>query len=146
MLLTACSWFSNHSDLTFPEAEKAGYVVSGPGGLSNIGKLEEFHQSVQNKLKGQISIAQYTVEGDPIFIDLDFNGQTIKYTYDNSWDAFGGQGKGVRTVTCEVMNKRTGSYGESNGTVYTLDQCNRDIGYSDTEKKEYFLLFVPQKQ
>src|SRR5690242_9269927 len=69
IILTACSWFSNHSDLTFPEAEKAGYVVSGPGGLSNIGKLEEFHQNVQKKLKSQVRIARYTDEGDPIFID-----------------------------------------------------------------------------
>ncbi|QYR21237.1 DUF4362 domain-containing protein [Paenibacillus sp. sptzw28] len=146
IMLTACSLFSNHSDLTFHEAEKAGYVVSGPGGLSGIRKLEEFHQNVQNKLKSQVSIAQYTDEGDPIYTDLDFNGEAIKYTYDNSWDAFGGQGKGVRTATCKAIIKRTGPYGEANGTVYLLSQCNRDIGYSDPDRKEYFLLFVPQMQ
>jgi hypothetical protein len=151
IILTACNStkpnsVSSHSDLTFSEAEKAGYVVSGPGGLPSVEKLEEFYNNFQNQLKSQLSIARFTDEGDPIFIDLDFNGESIKYTYDNSWDKFGGQEKGVKKTNCEVITKRTGSYGEDYGTEYLLSKCNDDIGYSDPEQKEYLLLFISQKQ
>ncbi|QJD88623.1 DUF4362 domain-containing protein [Cohnella herbarum] len=30
-------------------------------------------------------IVRYTDEGDPIYVDLDFDGENIEYTYDNSW-------------------------------------------------------------
>ncbi|RKP55048.1 DUF4362 domain-containing protein [Cohnella endophytica] len=151
ILLTACNStkpnsVSSHSDLTISEAEKAGYVVSGPGGLSGVEKLEEFYHKFQNRIKSQLSIARYTDEGDPLFIDLDFNGESIKYTYDNSWDKFGGQEKGVKATNCEVITTRTGLYGETYGTQFLLNKCNDDIGYSDPEQKEYLLLFVTQKQ
>ncbi|QHW31815.1 DUF4362 domain-containing protein [Paenibacillus rhizovicinus] len=135
---------SGHTDMTFKDADKAGYVVAGPGGYFNVEKLEAFYQAVQDRQKSQLSIARYTDEGDPIFVDLDFDGQSIDYVYDTSWDAFGGQDKGVRKTKCEVINKRTGAYGEDYGTTYVLSKCAADIGYSDSEKKEYHLLFISQ--
>jgi hypothetical protein len=135
---------SGHSDMSVSEAEQAGYVVAGPGGVANEGKLEKFYQNFNSGSKDQLTLVHFTDEGDPIFVDLSYNGEQIGYTYDNSWDAFGGQGKGVKKTNCGVITKRTGPYGEAYGTVYVLGKCTDDIGYSDPEK-EYFLLFVPRK-
>lgn len=32
------------------------------------------------------------------------------------------------------------------GTEYNLKDCSDDIGYSDLQNKEYFLLFIEQKK
>ncbi|WP_422660609.1 DUF4362 domain-containing protein [Paenibacillus sp. EC2-1] len=128
--------------MSFREAKSEGYVVTGPSGLANVDRLEEFYEDVQNKVKNRITIAHYTDEGDPIYIDLEFDGEKFIYVYDNTWDAFGGQDKGVNEATCTELGKRVGPYGNLNGTEYYLTSCKDDVGYSSPEKKEYYLLFV----
>ncbi|AZS16548.1 DUF4362 domain-containing protein [Paenibacillus lutimineralis] len=137
---------SSHSKLSFQQAKRQGYVVVGPPGLANVNKLEKFYEDYLNKTSCLVALAHYTDEGDPIFIDLEFNGEEILYTYDNSWDGFGGQNKGVQHTTCTQMNKRTGPRGERKGTEYYLNSCNDDIGYSDPVQKEYFLMFIDDKE
>lgn len=137
---------SSHSKLSFQQAQRQGYVVAGPPGLANVNKLEKFYEDYLNKTSSLVALAHYTDEGDPIFIDLEFNGEEILYTYDNSWDGFGGQNKGVQHTTCTQMNKRTGPRGERKGTEYYLNSCNDDIGYSDPVQKEYFLMFIDDKE
>lgn len=133
---------SLHSNLSFGEAKEQGYVVAGPSGLANVDKMEKFFEDYQNKNKSKITLARYTDEGDPIFVDLEFDGERIVYAYDNTWDEFGGQDKGVRETTCTQMGKRSGPRADQIGTEYYLTSCSEDVGYSDPEKKEYFLLFV----
>ncbi|MNP36001.1 hypothetical protein D3C76_1293570 [compost metagenome] len=130
--------------MSYREAQDQGYVVAGPSGLANVDKLIDFFEDYQNKKNSSITLARYTDEGDPIYVDLEFDGKEILYTYDNSWDGFGGQNTGVRNTSCSQMGKRTGLRVDSNGTEYYLTSCNDDIGYSDQEKQEYFLLFVKQ--
>ncbi|WP_208914034.1 DUF4362 domain-containing protein [Paenibacillus uliginis] len=81
-------------------SNRVGYVVAGPPGLVNVDKLEKFYDDYLNKTSSRVALARYTDEGDPIYIDLEFNGEEILYTYDNSWDGFGGQNKGVQKTTC----------------------------------------------
>ncbi|WMT39606.1 DUF4362 domain-containing protein [Paenibacillus sp. D2_2] len=80
---------SLHSKLSFEKAQRQGYVVVGPPGLANMDKLEKFYEDYLNKTSSSVALARYTDEGDPIFVDLEFNGEEILYTYDNSWDGFG---------------------------------------------------------
>lgn len=149
LLLSACNsqseptkLESSHSDLSYGEATNQGYVVAGPAGLANVAKLEAFFDDYRSKRKNSVKIARYTDEGDPIYVDLDFDGEYIGYTYDNSWDGFGGQDKGVRKTSCKEMGQRIGPRGDKTGTEYYLSSCEDNIGYSDVEKKEYFILFV----
>ncbi|GGF92713.1 DUF4362 domain-containing protein [Paenibacillus aceti] len=137
---------SSHSKLYFLQAKKQGYVVAGPPGLANVDKLEKFYEEYLNQISSTVALAHYTDEGDPIYVDLEFNGEEILYTYDNSWDGFGGQNKGVRKTTCTQMNKRTGPRGDRNGTEYYLTSCKEDIGYSDPDREEYFLMFIDDKE
>lgn len=146
IVLTSCNSNnivdSSHKNMSFREAKDQGYVAAGPSGLANVDRLEEFFEGYQNKKKSSITIAQYTDEGDPIYVDLKYDGKEILYTYDNSWDSFGGQNRGVQFTSCSQMGKRTGPRGDSYGTEYYLTSCKDYIGYSNQEKQEYFLLFV----
>jgi hypothetical protein len=149
ILLSSCSSQSpntkvesKHSDLSLDNAVSQGYVVAGPSGLANVDKLEAFFEDYKSNKKSRITLARYTDEGDPIYVDLDYDGENIMYTYDNSWDAFGGQDKGVRKTSCNEMGQRIGPRGEQTGIEYYLSSCKDNIGYSDVEKKEYYLLFV----
>jgi len=133
---------SLHSDLSAKDAATKGYIIAGPSGVTNVSKLEKFYEDYLNKTRNSITLARYTDEGDPIYVDLELDGEEILYTYDNSWDEFGGQNKGVRKTCCTQMGIRTGPRADSNGTEYFLTSCRDDIGYSDLDKKEYFLLFI----
>jgi hypothetical protein len=125
-------------------AQKAGYVTTGPGGTANVDKLEAFYNDFNQKQNSQITIVHYTDEGDPVYLDLNYDGQTITYVYDNSWDGFGGEDKGVKETTCNMISLRTGSY-ETYGAEYFLSGCNADIGFSDPDKGEYHLFFLEEK-
>jgi hypothetical protein len=149
ILLSACSSEPNnkmndslHSDLSSQDAAAKGYIVAGPSGFANVFKLENFYEDYLNKTRNCITLARYTDEGDPIYVDLEFDGEEILYTYDNTWDGFGGQNKGVRKTSCTQMGIRTGPRADRNGTEYFMTSCRDDIGYSDLDKKEYFLLFI----
>lgn len=70
ILLSSCSSQPNlnepksqHTDLSYPEAEKRGYVVAGPSGVANVDLLENFFQDYQNKKTNKVTIARYTDEG-----------------------------------------------------------------------------------
>jgi len=151
LAVTACQSSSGgkiksaYPDLTSREAEKAGYVVAGPGGDFNIDKMEAFYTDYEAGTASKVVIVRYTDEGDPVYAGLDFDGESVAYTYDNSWDAFGGQDKGIKQTQCDTVAKQVGPYGEQEGILFTLSGCKEDIGYSDPENKSYFLLFVPDK-
>lgn len=149
LLLTACgadqeiSNLSSHKNLSSQEATQAGYVVAGPGGIANTNKLEGFYDDVQNNRISQVTIVRYTDEGDPIFVDLSYDEDSITYRHDNTWDAFGGQDKDVRTTACKTISKRDFRRDNEHGTEYYLTDCIDDIGYSDPANKEFLLLVIP---
>lgn len=147
IVLSSCSLepktnLSLHSDMSSDEAKEQDFVVAGPSGVVNVDRIEKFFEDYRNKKRNKITLARYTDEGDPIYVDLDFDGEKILYAYDNTWDEFGGQDKGVRKTTCTQMGTRTGSRADRNGTEYYLTSCKDDVGYSDPVNSEYFLLFV----
>ncbi len=149
VVLTGCgdsgsgSRASSHTDLNFREAEQAGYVTIGPGGAANIGKLEDFLRDYQGKMSSELTVVHYTDEGDPIYLDLSYDGQAIRYVYDNTWDAFGGK-REVRETACLTFAKRTGSYGVTYGTEYYVTDCEDDIGYSRQGSGEYHIFFIEE--
>jgi hypothetical protein len=147
VVLTGCGGngtrASSHTDLDFREAEQAGYVTIGPGGAANVGKLEDFLRDYQGKKSSELTVVHYTDEGDPIYLDLSYDGQAVRYVYDNTWDAFGGR-KGVKETTCRTFAKRTGSYGITYGTEYYVSDCADDIGYSRRGSGEYHIYFIEE--
>ncbi|MBO0588808.1 DUF4362 domain-containing protein [Sporosarcina sp. E16_8] len=100
---------------------------------SNLDKLLKFIQNVENGNEDTIHIVRRTTEGDPIFDTLDYNGESIKYSHDNSKDKFGGSDKGVTNTTCTDL----GSENTEKGIKYSLTGCSSNIGkYFDFEIPE----------
>lgn len=150
MLLTSCELANRkngaiHPELNFMEASDEGFVVVGPAGQYNVAKMEEFFQKYQNSKKAQVTLARYTTEGNPIYIDLEFNGKQINYTYDNSWDHFGGNDKGPRETSCQEINKRNITGTDGNGSEYYLTTCKDIIGYYNSDFTEYLIVFIDER-
>lgn len=100
---------------------------------NNLDKLEGFIVNVENGKEDKIRIVRRTIEGDPIFDTLDYNGENIKYTYDNSQDKFGGSDKGTESGTCENLESEKSEM----GFKYYLTKCSSETGkYFDFEIPE----------
>jgi len=106
------------------EAITNGDVVNLQGKISNLDKFERFVANVESGKKDKIRITMYTDEGDPIFRNLDYNGEKIQYTYDNSQDAFAGSDKGKQSTTCSKIEKKD----IDKGVEYRLSGCSSEVG------------------
>lgn len=118
LIFTACKGYQPE------EAIKNGDIVNLHGKISNLDKFERFIANVESGKKDEIRIAMYTIEGDPIFYNLNYNGVKIKYTYDNSQDAHGGSDKGKRSTSCTKIQKEI----VEQGIKYNLSECSSDVG------------------
>lgn len=107
IMLIACS----HNDGAYnsEEAIEQGDVVY-QNGFKNIERLEAFIENMEKKKVDSVRITAYTHEGDPIFQDLHYNGKAIEYRYDNSFDQFAGEEKGVKTDICNTIIKKDQEY------------------------------------
>lgn len=117
------------------EAEKRGDIVDLHGMIRNEQRLEEFLSNVQKGRKDKVRITQYTVEADPVFHDLSYDGNSIRYRFDNSQDAYG-DGK-VRTSSCSGLSNDTVTEHYASGdielTEYKLTGCtgkNAELAHS----------------
>lgn len=92
-------------------------IVETHGSLENIERLDKFITNVEKGLKDKVRLVRYTIEGDPIFHDFDYNGENLVYTHDSSEDEYG-SGE-VETFTCKKIEKQE----TSTQTTYTLNGC-----------------------
>jgi hypothetical protein len=79
-IISACS----SKSYNYETAIKNGDVVDLHGKVNNAERLEKFYGNISLTIKDKIRITQFTIEGDPLFYDFEYNGKEIKYTYDNS--------------------------------------------------------------
>ncbi|SFG17405.1 protein of unknown function [Halobacillus alkaliphilus] len=94
--------------------------------------LDAFIQNVQQGTVDEVHIVRRTTEGDPIFIDLIFNGEEINYKHDNRRDKLGnGQ---ITTKTCQSIDKE-----EQGGTLAYQLTCGheRSVEVYQTAYNEY---------
>ncbi|ANU21979.1 DUF4362 domain-containing protein [Planococcus donghaensis] len=122
IFLSACNPVKD-SDIEFEQGEI----------ITNSEKFEAFIENLKNGKEDKIRIVQRTTEGDPIFDTLDYNGENITYTYDNSHDEHGGLNKGTQSGTCENLDSEQ----SENGRIYRLSGCSSEIGkYFELEVSE----------
>ncbi|MCD7035242.1 DUF4362 domain-containing protein [Metabacillus sp. GX 13764] len=99
LLLAACS-----TKYSSDEAIKKGDVVLLVRKVENLDKFQDFLKNLSTKRKSKIRITAYTIEGDPIYTDLEYNGKDLLVSYDNTNDAYGG---GVKeTVQCSSLQEK----------------------------------------
>ncbi|HCX51904.1 MAG TPA: hypothetical protein DG757_23440 [Bacillus sp. (in: Bacteria)] len=125
---------------SYTEPNKASHneVIDRHGQVENMERLDSFVERVQAKSKDKVRLIRYTIEGDPIYHDLDFDGTTLTLTYDTTEDKFG-QGE-VTSYKCKSIQKQE----SDTETKYTLEGCPKEymgellyISH-DVEQQDYF--------
>lgn len=127
-IVVGCQQKSNINNPKKPyrseEAIKNGDVVNLHGKISNLDKFNDFMRNMETGVKDRIRITMYTIEGDPIFYNLDYDGKEIHYMFDNSQDGYGGSGKGVKRTACSNIENRS----TETEVEYRLSKCSSDVG------------------
>ncbi|WP_068775732.1 DUF4362 domain-containing protein [Paenibacillus sp. FJAT-26967] len=109
-------------------AVQNGDVVYNRSRLANLDKWDRFLNNLKNKKEDHIRLVSYTIEGDAILDELNFNGTRIKYTHDSTRDNFG---SGIKETTfCRSMDIKAKELKDV-GLVYVLNNCeSEEIGSS----------------
>jgi hypothetical protein len=118
---------------TSVQAEQNGDIVNMHGKLLNLDKWDTFLTNIQRGTIDQVQVTNYTTEGDPIFYNLNFIGESIEYTFDTTMDAFGTPQR--VSIFCE----RIESQDTDEGTQYSLAGCQGNKGIEET-----FGLVIPK--
>jgi hypothetical protein len=103
---------------------KNNEIINIHGNVKNLDRLDLFVENVATKKSDDIKITHYTIEGDPIYDEVTFDGKQLSITNDNSEDKFG-SGE-IFTYTCKSMTKN-----ESETELeYLLTYCKTPDGNS----------------
>ncbi len=105
-------------------AEKNGDVIQGPGGTINIQVWHRFMEQVEQAHPASVQLALYTAEGDPIFHNLEYDGRSIHYLFDNSEDGYGSPDKVFDTCERILSEPRRVEKSGWTGAVYRLAGCS----------------------
>jgi hypothetical protein len=115
---------------TREQAIANGDIVVELGRKSNLDRWKQFVESVrEGGASGEAHITDYTIEGQPIFRDLIYDGQAIRYTYDNRMDSFGTPTR--VTTYCKALDQE--------GTEFSLSKCDSEgleFRFSTAETEE----------
>lgn|GEM_PF-1177858 len=105
------------------KAAANGDVVNVHGKLQNLDEWKLFLANLDAGIPDQVRITQYTIEGDPIFYELVYDGaEVIKYTFDNSKDAFGSD-QGRPSTSCRAIELKED---KEHGSYYKLIGCDNE--------------------
>ncbi|CAG9607205.1 DUF4362 domain-containing protein [Pseudoneobacillus rhizosphaerae] len=99
-------------------------IVNMHGNVKNLNRLDFFVENVTAKKSDEVKITHYTIEGDPIYDTVTFDGKQLKITNDNSEDKFG-SGE-IFTYTCKNLTKNE----SETGLEYLLIDCKAPDGSS----------------
>lgn len=125
---------SNDNSYGSEEAIKRGDVVSLNDGVYNLDIFKDFLKSVSNHNKSSVRITHFTIEGDPIYIDLEFDGEKFKYRKDQLNDKNIGDNSEVNNDSCKDMEKKE----EGEKVLFSLSGCD------SVSNKTYPLISVQQ--
>jgi hypothetical protein len=80
-------------------------VVDTHGSIRNFGNMDEFLRQAKTGAPAALRVTRYTVEGDPIYLDLTASEGKIQVRYDNSKDKFAGSGQREQVNSCDRLEK-----------------------------------------
>ncbi|NQX48511.1 DUF4362 domain-containing protein [Paenibacillus tritici] len=123
ILATGCSLFESggSSAISHKIDPEADVISSNGGGISNLDKLDNFME----RGSGSQRVVHYTIEGDPVFTELRYEGGRLELSYDTTEDAFGSHE--VKTYSCNELVRRE----EKHQLRYSLKGCEGDMGDGD---------------
>jgi PBP1b-binding outer membrane lipoprotein LpoB len=108
LLMSGCSYNPSDED-----------IVDTHDQITNLDKFMTFIKNVNDRKEDKIRVVRYTIEGDPMLHDLDYDGEIITSTTDTTRDEYG---KGsVITADCTSIDVIE----TIEGTEYNLSGCNK---------------------
>lgn len=96
-------------------------VVDWNGDSEHFERFEAFKANTEKGKKDKLVIVQYTTEGDPIFLELQYDGAVFKSTLDTSRDTYGSGEIYHNTCTSIEVVERT------DRTEYVLEGCEEQM-------------------
>lgn len=116
MQITGCSQEPVSNNLSaLPTADMIKSYNSGE--VKNLERFQQFTEKIVGQERDHIRIIHYTTEGDPIYYDLNFNGEEIAFTVDSSQDQYG-SGEMAEVICTELAAAES-----IEGMDYFLDGC-----------------------
>lgn len=91
--------------------------------IENMERFQAFYSNIQAAQKDQVRIIQYTTEGEPIYTDVVYEGQTFHVKIDDSQDTY--SDKKVINTTCKELN----AIEVESRTDYFVNQCENNERY-----------------
>ncbi|HOJ09358.1 MAG TPA: M56 family metallopeptidase [Clostridiales bacterium] len=132
--------FAEYPENYSPEqGEKSGMfvVVHGKVFGNSLSIMEKFLLHTKQNEPSDIKILQYTEEGDPIFIDVSYDGTSYQVLTDSSRDKFGGEeAKQMRIAIADYL---TVFRDASMTYIYLTDSQNVTLEYAQSGSTEYGL-------
>jgi|GEM_PF-1802730 len=116
------------------QAMDNGDVVLSLGGIANREIWDKFVTAVQKKNAATVQLTTYTIEGSPIFNNLEYGdqGEFIRHRFDTTHDPMGMPLKSVEFCK-ELVAAQT-----EQGIEYRLNGCGK--GYAQ-ESETFYVLF-----
>ena len=105
------------------------YVISGGEAVSGQDLYDSFAQNVDNGIPDDITIVNFTAEGDPIYGYLYYDGSTFTYTEDCSRDKYAGDLSDYFQLEYNYLI----NYSED-GSSYTFLSDEQGIPYDPSEE------------
>lgn len=96
-------------------------IVDMHGEIENKERFEEFLINVEKNQKDSIRVVSYTIEGDPILKDLEYDGEVLNFTTDTRRDKFGAGSISNTSCTSVVLVENT------ERTDYVLEGCDNTL-------------------
>lgn len=132
--------FANYPDDYSPEqGEKDGMfvVIHGKVFGSSMSAMEQFLAYTEHNEPTDIKILQYTIDGDPIFTSVTYNGANYQVLTDSSRDKFGGEdAKQMRITIADYLTVFTDA---DKTYVYLTDSQNITLEYAQSGSTDYGL-------
>ncbi|GAB6991103.1 DUF4362 domain-containing protein [Paenibacillus pini] len=114
-------------------AEKNGDIIPNVDNVLNKNRWEAFLQNVKIGQNDSVQVTRYSIEGNPIFYNLDFDGKQVHYQFDATHDAFGTQER--HFDVCKEINSKQAEH----GTAYHLTGCSSN----NNQDNKTFSLLIP---
>ncbi|MBT2688477.1 DUF4362 domain-containing protein [Bacillus sp. ISL-47] len=92
-------------------------VIHSHGSMEHLEELDRFIEQFNKQKRAKVRIVQYTIEGDPIMTDLDYDGEIIHYLHDTTRDQYGSGS--LTEKNCENITKT-----ETNTETYYNLSCS----------------------
>ena len=101
--------------------ERKDLVIEDRGGVLVNGELwDGFLDAVDAHVSSEVTIARFTIEGDPVLYRIEYDGEGFRWYYDSSRDRFGA-GESFLTGTAKYLLK----FREGDRLIYVL--CSEEL-------------------